>query len=386
MAHVGIMLNCGSRDETPETMGLAHFWEHMAFKGTATRSATQIINRIEALGGELNAYTSKDKICFYITIQQGYFTRALELLTDITFHSIFPEKEIEKEKEVILEEMQMYRDAPDDAIQDEFDELLYKGHSLGYNILGTEQTVGSFKKSDFEGFVQQHMDTHQMTVSVVSGLPHSRVLGAISQILGRIGEKKATFQRNAFVAFHPEIKEVKKPIGQAHCLLGGPAPTQNDEERYAFFLLNNLLGGPAMNSRLNMALREKRGMVYTVESQQSAYEDCGSFSIYLATDAKKLDKALKLIKEEADKLIHSPLSPRVLAQAKIQLKGQLAVSDERHRAFMSMMAKSLLDYGTIQTLEELNARIDAVTAETMQQLAYKYMNIDKLSRLCYLPS
>ena len=261
LVHCGFVLNIGSRDETKEQEGLAHFWEHMAFKGTKKRKTFHIINRLESLGGELNAYTTKEKICFYASVLKEHYSKAADLLFDITFKSTFPTKEIEKERQVILEEMSMYRDSPDDSIQDELDALVFENHSLGRNILGTEETVSNFSQQDFFDFISTRLDTSQVVFSIVGNISFSKALKAIEGPLSEIQPKRTLYARSAFHTYAPQVKTINRDITQSLCALGRPAYSQHDPNRYKLFLLNNILGGPSMNSRLNLALREKYGYV-----------------------------------------------------------------------------------------------------------------------------
>ena len=261
IAHCGLILDIGSRDENPNQQGLAHFWEHMAFKGTKKRRSFQIINKLDSLGGELNAYTSKENICFYASVINDHTEKAIDLLSDITFHSTFPEHQIEKERNVILEEMSIYMDTPEDAIQDEFDQLIFSGHPLGSNILGTRDTVQSFRQSDFFHFIRQHLSTDRLIFSSVSSLSFSKVLRIAKKYLEEIPSCVARRQRETFKSYIAKTKLDKKHIMQSHCGMGSISYNNQDPKRYPMSLMINILGGPAMNSRLNLALREKHGYV-----------------------------------------------------------------------------------------------------------------------------
>jgi len=263
LVHCGFVLNIGSRDETKEQEGLAHFWEHMAFKGTKRRKTFHILNRLESLGGELNAYTTKEKICFYASVLKDHYSKAAELLFDITFNSTFPTKEIEKERHVILEEMAMYRDSPDDSIQDELDALVFDNHALGRNILGREETVGHFTQQDFFEFIGSRLDTSQLVFSIVGNISFAKALKIIEGPLSEIPSKRTLYLRSPFKEYLPKLERLNRDITQSLCGIGRPAYSQHDSRRYKLYLLNNILGGPSMNSRLNMSLREKHGLVYS---------------------------------------------------------------------------------------------------------------------------
>lgn len=386
IAHVGIMLDIGSRDELPEEQGIAHFWEHMAFKGTKKRKAFHIINRLDSLGGELNAYTTREKICFYASVLDNHLDKAVELLSDITFHSVFPEKEIEKERMVILEEMAMYRDTPEDAIQDDFDELVFNNHPLGRNILGTEATVSRFKQSDFKSFLQRNLNTEQIILSSIGNYSIKKLKRMVEKYLADVPHKNHTPKRNFFTSTAPIVQTVEKPITQAHVALGRTSYSLGDENRIPFFLLINILGGPSMNSRLNLSLREKHGFVYGIDASYTPYYETGSLGIYFATDPKNLKKSLKLIDKEFDLLKKKPMGHMQLHKAKQQLKGQLAMSEENNNAMMLMMAKSMLDLNRIPDINELFEKIDQATADHLVELARENFNKEQMSQLTFIPN
>ena len=385
IAHVGVMLDIGSRDELEDEQGLAHFWEHMVFKGTKKRKAFHIINRLESIGGELNAYTTKEKICFYSAVLLNHLDKSVELLADITFNSTFPEKQIDKERTVILEEMAMYRDSPEDAIQDEFDELIFPNHSLGKNILGTEQTVSTFTRSHFQSFLQRNLNTEKIIISSVGNYTMSKLMRLVRKHFGIIPHKNGTPERKWFEGYIPTKKESKKPITQAHFAIGKPAFSIRDQNRVPFFFLINLLGGPGMNSKLNLSLREKHGLVYGVDASYSPFLDTGQLGIYFATDAKQLKKAQRLLFKEIDLLKKKPMGELQLHKAKQQIKGQLAMSEENKNAFMLMMAKSMLDVNKVPNINTMFKKIDDLKATQLQDLALETLDIEQMSSLTYLP-
>jgi predicted Zn-dependent peptidase len=385
ISHLGIMLDIGSRDEEKNEEGLAHFWEHLAFKGTEKKNNMQIINRLEIIGGELNAYTTKEKICFHASVLSPYFERALELVTDITFHSIFPAKELEKERSVILEEMSMYYEAPEDAIQDDFDELLFPNHSLGINILGTQETVNSFKQSDLNAFIARNMDTSRIVISSIGKHPHDKVFKWAEKHLGQIPAQRNQVKRVQPPAMIPMERITKRGLNQSHVALGQQSYAIKHPDRLAFFMLINLLGGPSMNSLLNVSIREKRGLVYSIEANFTSYVDSGFWAIYFGTESNQVAKSIKLIHKEFEKLQDRTLSPAQLLKIKSQLKGQMAMAEESNLNFMLMMAKSLLDREKIETLEEIFEQIDLVTADKMQQMAREMLNPADLSVLIFEP-
>ena len=385
IAHCGFILDIGSRDESPLQKGLAHFWEHMAFKGTEKRKSYQIINKLDTLGGELNAYTTKENICFYASVLNDHTEKAIDILTDITFHSTFPERQIEKERNIILEEMSLYLDAPEDAIQDELDELIFTGHPLGNNILGTKESVKSFRQSDFFYFIKSHLHTERLIFASVSDLPFAKVLRLVEKYLTDLPYQESSYQRDIFTNYIAKTKIDKKHIQQAHCAIGNVAFNNQHPERYPFSLLVNLLGGPAMNSRLNMLLREKHGYVYSVEANFSAFHDTGLFSIFFATEKKQLYRSVDLILKELTQVAEVPLSSYQLHKAKEQYIGQMAMAEENNMSLMLMLGKSLLNHERIETFDEVVSKIRNISASDIQQAAEQVFDKTMLSFLYYLP-
>lgn len=385
ISHIGLMLDMGSRDEKPHQQGLAHFWEHMAFKGTEKRSSLQIINRLEVVGGELNAYTTKEKICFHASVLTPHYERALELLSDITFGSVFPEKQLERERGVILEEMSMYYDSPEDAIQDDFDELIFSGHQLGCNILGTQESVNGFTRQDLLNFIDENLDTSRIIFSSVGNMPFKKVLALVEKYMKDIPTKSSSLVRTPPALYAPKIANLKRSITQAHVAIGRTAYEITHAQRLPFFMLINLLGGPGMNSRLNLAVREKNGLVYSIDAGYTPFIDTGYWGIYYATEQKHLKKANALILKELKTLREVPLTKTQLHHTKEQLMGQMAMSEEGNMSFMLMMAKSLLDINRIDSLEELFAQIRMVSASQLQDLANELCREEDLSYLTFLP-
>ncbi len=385
IAHCGIMLDIGSRDEQPHQQGLAHFWEHMAFKGTEKRRSYHIITRLETVGGELNAYTTKEKVCFHASVLGAHFEKATELLADITFHSVFPEKQIERERDVILEEMAMYYDSPEDAIQDDFDELVFPNHALGGNILGTTVTVQSFGREDLQRFIAENYDTARIVFASVSNLSFRQVVRVAEKYLRDVPVQHSSRRRQKPTDYVPRHTLVERPITQAQCAMGRPAFGLTDPRRLPFFMLTNLLGGPGMNSRLNLNLREKYGLVYSIDASYTPYLDTGFLGIYFGTDPKKVDRACSLIERELKRLREQPLTTLQLHQMKEQLVGQLAMAEESNNSFMLMMAKSLLDIDRVEALNDIFNDIKAVTAEQLQNLAQETFDETQFSSLTFVP-
>jgi predicted Zn-dependent peptidase len=383
IVHCGIMLDIGSRDEKPEQAGLAHFWEHMAFKGTHNRKAYHIINSLEAVGGELNAYTTKEKICFYASVLDSYFEKAIDLLTDITFNSVFPEKQLEVERGVILEEMSMYLDSPEDAIQDEFDAVVFPDHALGVNILGTIESVKSFKREDFQRFIEENLDTEKIIVSIVGNLEFKKVVRVVEKFLKDIPLKRTARIRSSPIEYTATKQILEKNNNQAHVAIGRPSFDLNHPNRLPFFALVNLLGGPAMNSRFNLSLREKHGLVYQIEASFTSYFDTGMFAIFFGTDPQNLNKTLKLVDKELFNLKNKSLGSIQLKTLKEQLKGQLAMSEESKQGYMLMMAKSLLDLDKVEPLSKIFSDIDNISIAKLTDLANEMFDSNLMSSLIY---
>jgi predicted Zn-dependent peptidase len=386
IVHCGIMLDVGSRDETRDNQGIAHFWEHMAFKGTTKRKSFHILNRLEAVGGDLNAFTDKEKVLFYASLRNVYFERAVELLVDITFNSVFPEEQIKREQNVILEEMAMYHDDLEDYLQDEFDGIVFKNHPLGMNILGTQKTVSSFKKKDFENFLSEHIDTRRIVFSSVGNVTMEQVIALAEKYLGAIPKLISKKKRISFKGYKPDEVVIKRDIKQARCAIGRPAFKFADEKRSPFYILTNILGGSGMNSRLNLSLREKHGLVYSIAAQYVPFTDTGLFVISFGTEPSQLEKSIVLVRQELKKLREEPLGKKQFSEAKEQMLGHLAISEENNVSFMMMMARNLLDSGKITSLDEIFDRIKNTTVETLLDLSNEMFNEDTLSYLRIQPN
>ncbi len=386
IAHCGFVLDIGSRDERPEQQGIAHFWEHMAFKGTKKRKSFHIINRLDALGGELNAYTTKEKICFYASVLSHHFDKAMDLLTDITFNSIFPDKQIDREKNVILEEMSMYQDNPEDAIQDEFENLIFPGHPLGNNILGTKTSVRSFEKNDFLLFIKQNLNTERLIFSSVSNLPFGKVKKVAEKYLYDIPACNVERKRIYADDYISRTKILKKNIIQAQCAIGRTAFPIRHKYRLPLHMLVNILGGSAMNSRLNLLLREKYGYVYAIDANYSAFEDTGMFSIFFGTEKKQLYKSVELVIKELFKMTTTKLGDIQLHKAKEQFIGQMAMAEENNLSLMLMMGKSLLDFNKIELFDEVIHNVRNIRADQLLSIAAEIFDERAQSFLYYLPN
>lgn len=386
IVHCGIILDIGSRDENPENQGIAHFWEHMAFKGTKRRRSFNIINSLDSVGGELNAYTDKEKVVFYASVRDEYFERAVDVLSDITFYSVFPDHQIDKERGVILEEMAMYHDSPDDSLQDEFESIVYKDHPMGMNILGKPETVNSFTQKDFLEFFRQHLSTDKIVFSCVGNISLEEVERIARKYLEDVRKKKAKAKRKRFKIYKPLEQILQRSVKQAKCAIGRDAYSIMSENRIPLFLLVNILGGPGMNSKLNLALREKHGFVYSIDAHYIPYTDTGMFAVFFGTEPKQLDKCISLVRKEFDRFCDKPLTKRQLASAKEQMKGQLAMAEENNLSLMLSMGRSVLDLGRVPSLEEIYYQIDEISSFKLRDVAQDIFDERKLSYLIMEPS
>lgn len=385
ISHCCLIVNAGSRDENVGEPGLAHFIEHLLFKGTQKRNTNQILNRLEVVGGDLNAYTTKEYTCLQASFLKPHVERAMDLLQDIAFFSTFPEEEMEKEKEVILDEIASYKDQPEEAINDDFEAMLFAGHPLGENILGTPDAVKSFQQKHICQFIQKNYNTHEMVFAISGAYPTTKVLKLAEQYFGMIPENKNLKNRIAPLSTPIQKTIVKKPINQAHCMLGSRAYSFHQEQKTGLLLLNNLLGGTGMSSRLNLEIREKHGIAYTIESNYSPLSDTGLFSIYFGTDTEKVAKTLKLIEKELKKLREKKLGLIQLAQAKQKFIGQIALGEENRMGVLISMAKSLLDYDKIDSLKAVFHKINKVTAGDMLQISNEILDKAQMSMLLFEP-
>jgi predicted Zn-dependent peptidase len=385
IVHCGFILDIGSRDEKPHQVGMAHFWEHMAFKGTEKRKAFHILNRLDSVGGELNAYTTKEKIYFHASVLEQHLERAIELLVDITFHSNFPEKQIEKERQVILEEMAMYHDSPEDAIQDQFDELIFAGHPLGNNILGTQESLKAFERKDFLTFLDENIDTEKTVFSIVGNVTSNKIRTLVDKHLQQIPAKSKARERIAFQNYIPQVQHISRDVSQAQCAIGTTAFPIHHKKRLPFFMLVNILGGPAMNTRLNMALREKHGFVYAIDAGYHPFTDTALFSIFFGTDPRQLNRSISLVKKELHKLQSNPLGSVQLHVAKEQLMGQMAMAEENNMNIMSMLGRSLLDKDEVESLDEIFKQIKQIKATELMDLANEVWSEDRLSIMTLSP-
>ena len=383
VGHLGILINTGSRDEKEDEHGLAHFIEHSVFKGTRKRKAFHVLSRIEDVGGELNAYTTKEETTLYSTFLTEYYERAAELLFDILFNSVYPEKEINREKEVINEEINSYKDSPSELIFDEFEELVYDGHPIARNTLGTCQNINRFNRNSILQFIENNYHTDQMVISSVGKIEFEDLLKITEKYFGSVNAKYRLNGRIKFDNYIPGERTYNKDTFQTHCILGNISYDITNPMRNVMVLLNNLLGGQAMNSRLNLALRERKGMAYNIESNYTAYSDTGIFNVYFGTDKENFEKAYALVLKEFKLLRDKKLGSVQLSKAKKQLIGQIAISTESHDDLMLAIGKSYLLYDKVDPLKIVFDKIDAITADELLETANVVLDENRLSRLIY---
>ena len=440
VVYCGYQINAGTRNEEPGEEGLAHFCEHVTFKGTERRKAWHILNCLESVGGDLNAYTNKEGTVYYSAILKEHIARAVDLLSDIVFHSVYPQAEIDKEVEVICDEIESYNDSPAELIYDEFENILFKGSPLGHNILGTAEQVRAFKTEDALRFTQKLYRPDNAIFFAYGDIDFKKLVKLIGKALtddssGKLAEKgcHADFADDADFSGEtgdtgfagardseitqmsqaPQMTQISRgamdsqgaidsmgsmdpmssPAGQtivmqknthqAHVMIGTRAYDVNDDRRMPLYLLNNMLGGPGMNAKLNLALREHNGLVYTVESTMVAYGDTGTWSIYFGCDEHDVKRCLRLVRKELDKFMQKPLSDAQLKAAKKQIKGQIGVACDNRENFALDFGKSFLHYGWEKNVDRLYEQVDEITAAQIQAVAQELFDKDRLTTLIF---
>ncbi|GAB2987639.1 pitrilysin family protein [Mucilaginibacter puniceus] len=379
------MVNAGSRDEPEQREGLAHFIEHLLFKETERRNTSQILNRLELVGADLNAYTTKEYTCIHASLLNPHLERTIDLFEDILFHSTFPEEELEKERGVILDEIASYLDQPEEAIQDDFEDMLFKGHPIGKNILGTPESVAKLSVADMRGFMSANYNTSEMIFAVYGDYDMKKVVKLADKYLGGIAANYTKKNRIKPSVNAAEKIVLAKPISQTHCVMGSQAYSSSHPDKYGLLLLNNVLGGMGMSNRLNMEIREKHGIAYTIESNYTSLTDTGMFSIYFGTDSEKTDKAMRLVNKELKKLRDNKLGTLQLYQAKQKFIGQIALAEENRMSLIISMAKSLLDLNTVDTLDQVFAKINAVTTEQLLGISNEILDDKQMITLLFEP-
>ena len=399
VVYCGYQINAGTRNEEPGEEGLAHFCEHVTFKGTERRKAWHILNCLESVGGDLNAYTNKEGTVYYSAILKEHIARAVDLLTDIVFHSVYPQAEIDKEVEVICDEIESYNDSPAELIYDEFENIIFKGSPLGHNILGTAEQVRSFKTEDALRFTRKLYRPDNAIFFAYGDIDFKKLVRLLKKSFlseeRRVKSEKynspeaqaqfniqhSTF--NTQHSFEGQTIVMQKNTHQAHVMIGTRAYDVNDSRRMPLYLLNNMLGGPGMNAKLNLALREHNGLVYTVESTMAAYGDTGIWSIYFGCDEHDVKRCLRLVRKELDKFMQKPLSEAQLKAAKKQIKGQVGVACDNRENFALDFGKSFLHYGWEKNVDRLYEQVDEITAEQIQAVAQELFDKDRLTTLIF---
>ncbi len=363
------MINAGTRDEREGEQGVAHFTEHGFFKGTEHRKAYQVNCRLENLGGELNAYTTKEDTTVHATVLRGDFAKAVELLADVVFHSTFPDHELNKEREVILDEINTYRDSPMDAIYDEYEDLIFAGSELGHNILGTPRSLKKIDSQAIHRFRQRTHTTDRMVFASIGNISLARVKEVAERYVGKYAPTKREFERVAPAVVAPFERVLNKHTHQAHCIVGSRAYALKEAQRLPYALFTNILGGPSANSRLNMSVRERNGLTYNIGASYSALSDCGIATIYFSSEHENAERCREIVAEEIKRLQECALTTRQLAMAKRQFIAQMAIVNETPENYMLGVGKSLLAYGEVDTLEESYRKINAVTASEIMEVA-----------------
>ena len=393
VVYCGYQINAGTRNEEPGEEGLAHFCEHVTFKGTERRKAWHILNCLESVGGDLNAYTNKEGTVYYSAILKEHIARAVNLLSDIVFHSVYPQAEIDKEVEVICDEIESYNDSPAELIYDEFENILFKGNSLGHNILGTAEQVRQFTTEDALRFTRKLYRPDNAVFFAYGDIDFKKLVTLLKRSVGSEELRVKNEEFNSREEERMKGEESNSPKGQtivmekhthqAHVMIGTQAYDVHDDRRMPLYLLNNILGGPGMNAKLNLALREHNGLVYTVESTMVAYGDTGTWSIYFGCDEHDVKRCLRLVRKELNKFMEKPLSDAQLRAAKKQIKGQIGVACDNRENFALDFGKSFLHYGWEKNVDRLYEQVDAITAQQMQAVAQELFDEHRLTTLIF---
>lgn len=385
VSHCGIVVNAGSRDEEVGQEGLAHYIEHCIFKGTKKRKTYHILSRLDNVGGEINAYTGKEDTWIYGSFLNEYLDRSLELISDIVLNSTFPQKEIEKEKDVIIDEISSYKDSPGEQIFDDFEELIFGNHPLGNPVLGSEESVAKLSRDHILDFIEKNYSSETMVLSVLGDYTLAKVKKLAEKYFESVKRSSTKKEkREEFRIYKPSDIEIEMDTHQVHYIAGGIGYSSADERRTPLHLMNNYLGGPAMNSLLNLEVREKHGIAYNIESSYQPYSDTGVFEIYLGTDKKMFEKSKKLVDKQLKKLRDNKLGVNQLQTAKNQVLGQIALAQESGVGTMMGLGTSYLFYDRVDTLAEVFARINKVTAEDVLGVANEVLNTSKFSSITYL--
>jgi predicted Zn-dependent peptidase len=383
VGHCGLFIDTGSVNEEESEHGIAHLIEHMLFKGTTHRKAYHILNRLEDVGGELNAYTTKEETVLHASFLSPDYERAIELIADLALNSVYPPREIEKEKEVVTEEINSYRDNPAELIFDDFEEIIFKDQALGRNILGKPETVKAINRKKILDFIERNYHTDRMVFSSVGNIDDKKLLKLFKKYFAGVPEKRSPLTRKPTWNYQPVNITRKLNTWQCHCIIGNSAYSLTDNRRMGMFLLNNILGGQGLNSRLNLSLREKNGLAYNVESNYNPYEGTGVFSIYFGTESQNLGKSIDITMKELKVLMNTNLGAIQLSKYKKQIKGYLARSYENHESLMLSLGKTLLAYNAIDSFGDICQKIDSITSSQLSAIANEIFDSSKLSTLIY---
>ena len=390
VVYCGYQVNVGTANELPNEEGIAHFCEHVTFKGTTQRTAIDVIQCLEQVGGDLNAFTTKTDTVYYSVILKDNLPRAIDLLTDIVFHSTYPQKEINKEVEVICDEIESYNDSPAELIYDEFENIIFRGHPLGHSILGTAERVRNFTTKDALRFTQKYYNPMNSVFFVYGDIGFDHLISLLEKENNSKVKMKGETEKPVETAlpplkeYQPQIVKTDKQTHQAHVMIGNRAYSIHDKRRMALYLLNNILGGPGMSARLNLALRERRGLVYTVDSSMVSYPSTGIWGIYFGCDADDLDECMQLVRAELDRFMSVPLTADELSVAKQQIKGQIGIACDNRENLALDFGKGFLHYGWKKDITALYRNIDAITAEDIQAVAGELFPEERLTKLIYI--
>lgn len=384
VAYCGVFVNAGARDENLEEWGVAHFTEHMMFKGTTKRRARHIINRLESVGGELNAYTTKEETCVHATFLPEHYERTIELFSDVLIGSVFPTPEINKEREIIIDEINSYLDSPSELIFDDFEELIFGYNTLGRNILGNPESVRKITQLHIKDFVKRTYAPNETVLSSVGNIPFEKLCRWAEKYF-EDWKQKSNYKRETLPVCTslPQQQIQERNTYQTHCVIGGQAYSLKEKKRLPLSLLCNILGGPAMNSKLNMVLREKYGYAYHTEANYTPYSDTGMLALYFGTDNGNYTKCVNLINKELRTLCSKKITPTALEKIKQQLIGQTMISAAGEEAQMFSIGKSLLVYNKVTTMDEIYRKITRITASQLLEVANETLNPEQLSRIIY---
>ena len=383
IAHCGLLINSGSRDELDDEHGIAHLIEHLIFKGTKKRKAFHVLSRLEDVGGELNAFTTKEDTCITAAFLTDYYDRTFELISDIVFNSTFPENEMEKEKGVVIDEINSYKDSPSELIFDEFEKMIFKGNAIGRQILGTPYNVNRFSRKDIRKFIRRHYTPEEMVISSVGDIRFGKLKYLFTKYFSAYPYEKAKKRRKPVKGYKPSKHRLNKDTHQAHCIIGNIAYNNYDPKKNILYLLNNVLGGPCLNSRLSLSIRERNGLTYDIESNFNPYSDTGVFTIYFGTDKENLDKTISLVLKEMKRLRTEKLGTLQLSRAHKQLIGQVAISWESQESQMLNIGKSLLLNDRIDSMKDIIRKVENITAEQLIDVANEILDEKSMSQLVY---